>query len=293
MLRTLLLCLALLCGALPAPAAPAAPAAGACYPADIPAPPLRSQTLVVFDETSARDPTAWRDFQAAVQRLAADPAQRLVMLRFAGIAPGQLVARDMDTRLDAAITDPDQIAELRIGPFKRSQACVKRQWAAAQQAVQAQLAAWSSTQADQLARSEIVYALRRVVADFATPGLPSRLLVYSDGVQNGSGLVFYNAGKPRDIDPALEARRLAQAGQHLPEQAGPARLAVHWWGLLVDTPAPARAGRTADARYASAQMIEHYSRFWREALLAWGASSVQIGPTLNNPDLQDIRPPGS
>ena len=107
--------------------------------------------------------------------------------------------------------------------------------------------------------------------------------MYSDGVQNGSGLVFYNAGKPRDIDPALEARRPAQAGQHLPEQAGPARLAVHWWGLLVDTPAPARAGATADARFASAQMIEHYSRFWREALLAWGASSVQIGPTLNNP----------
>lgn len=289
MLKLLLVLVALLCAALPALAAPTTTA---CYPAEIPAPPLRTQTLVVFDETTARDPTAWRDFQAAVQRLAAEPAQRLVMLRFAGIAPGQLVARDIDTRLDAAITDADQIAELRIGPFKRSQACVKRQWAAAQQAVQAQLVAWSNTQADQLARSEIVYALRRVVADFAKPGLPTRLLVYSDGVQNGSGQVFYSAGKPRDIDPALEARRLVQAGQHLPEQAGPARVAVYWWGLLVDTPLPARASGATDTRYASAQMIEHYSRFWREALLAWGASSVQIGPTLNNPDFQPIHLPG-
>lgn len=264
-----------------------AQAADSCYPTEITAPPLRSQTLVVFDETSAHDPTAWRDFRAATLGLATQPGQRLVMLRFAGIAPGQLLSRDLDERIEDPITHPDQVAELRIGPFKRSQACVRQRQSNAQAAVQARLAQWAARPSDQLARSEIVHFVRQVLLDFAQPGLPTRVLVYSDGVQNGSGMVFYKAGRPRDIDPQLEARLLPPGSQPAsPAAPSPAPVAVYWWGLLVAMPPPATAA-SAPARqagYASAQMLEHYTRFWQQALTTWGASKVQIGPTLSNPD---------
>ena len=260
-------------------------ATDSCYPAEIAAPPLRSQTLVVLDETSARDPTAWRDFRAAVLSLAALPGQRLVMLRFAGIAPGQLLSRDLDERIEDPITHPDQVAELRIGPYKRSQACVRLGQARAQAAVQSQLAQWAAMPSDQLARSEIAHFMRQVLQDFAHPSLPTRVLVYSDGVQNGSGMVFYKAGRPRDIDPRLEARMLPPAGAPTPA-ARSAPVAVYWWGLLgAPPPAASAAGAHAkQAGYANAQMLDHYTLFWQQALTAWGASKVQIGPTLSNPD---------
>ena len=260
-------------------------ATDSCYPAEIAAPPLRSQTLVVLDETSARDPTAWRDFRAAVLSLAALPGQRLVMLRFAGIAPGQLLSRDLDERIEDPITHPDPVAELRIGPYKRSQACVRQGQARAQAAVQSQLAQWAAMPSDQLARSEIVHFMRQVLLDFAHPALPTRVLVYSDGVQNGSGMVFYKAGRPRDIDPRLEARLLPPAGPPTPA-ARSAPVAVYWWGLLgAQPPAASAAGAHAKhAGYANAQMLDHYTLFWQQALTAWGARKVQIGPTLSNPD---------
>ena len=260
-------------------------ATDSCYPAEIAAPPLRSQTLVVLDETSARDPTAWRDFRAATLSLAALPGQRLVMLRFAGIAPGQLLSRDLDERIEDPITDPDQVADLRIGPYKRSQACVRQGQALAQAAVQRQLAQWAAMPSDQLARSEIAHFMRQVLLDFAHPNLQTRLLVYSDGVQNGSGMVFYKAGRPRDIDPSLETRMLPPVSPPMP-MSRPAPVAVYWWGLLA-APPPAASAASAPAKqagYASAQMLDHYTRFWQQALTTWGASKVQIGPTLSNPD---------
>lgn len=263
----------------------------ACYGSKIAAPPVRSQTLVLVDRTTYKDPAAWRDFQTSVASLMQHSAQRVVLLPFAGIAPGQVLARALDVVIEPALPEEAREAHV-IRDFKTTQACVKRRQAAIAQHLGTLLQELQREEGQPLARSEIVYTVERSLQDFLPAGLPTRVLIFSDGLQNGSGTSFYRKGLPRDINPAKEIALLrsmktasTQTTAPLPAPAAQqANARVFWWGLL-SGPQPAKP----DARgvhYLNAQILAHYSEFWRTALTDWGASHVDIGPTLNNPSLQ-------
>lgn len=254
-----------------------------CYPADIPAPRSTLQTILVIDRTAPLDANAVRDFIAAGKVAAGRFGQRLVVLSFAGLAPGENLNNVLDLKIEAPIEDPQVRANARIGPFKSSQRCVQKRQQQALEKLTATLTEQLRPPSKALQRSEIVYALRRTLESFAAAELSTLMLVYSDGVQNGSGLVFYDkSGHPRRIDAKVELRKLKQTGQSAPprEALGPTK--VLWWGLLVPEPAPVGT----PPRYYSADWLEQYSTFWRAVLTGWGVPAIAIGePSLLNPDL--------
>lgn len=263
------------------------PADGGCYPAEIPAPPLRAQTLILIDRTAWPDAVARRDFIDAAQTLVAQGSQRLVILSFAGLAAGEALAREVDLRIDAPLTDAETINNSRIGPYKRSQACVAQRQQQAQTISRQTLERLLVAPDPGLTRSEIAWALSRTLHDFAGSGLPTRLLVYSDGLQHGSGQSFYQPARAgetplaRRIDPDGELRRLP-ASLPGPANAAGARAnaatRVWWWGLLLAEP------RAAAARQLDSELLARYERYWRAAVQQWRGELVAIGQTLNNPD---------
>lgn len=257
-----------------------------CYGGKIAAPPVRSQTLVLVDRTAYKDLTAWRDFQSGVAVVAQQTAQRIVLLTFAGIAPGQTLARALDVVIEPML--PAEAAEeYVVKDFRTSQACVKKRNAALSVNLQKIMEDLQVDDVQPMARSEIAYAIDRTLKDFLPAGLPTRILIYSDGLQHGSGMSFYSAGQPRDINPAQEIKllhKLNQSGLQAssPSKAG-ADVCVFWWGLL-STTQRTRAG-TQQSNYLNAQILAHYVEFWTLALTERGVTAIDIGPTLNNPAL--------
>ncbi len=254
-----------------------------CYGPRDGAPPVQHLTVVLIDRTAPKQGAAWRDFNAAVNTALGASGQRVVILPFAGLAPGQTLARALDAVVEAPVTDTAR-QDMVIADYKRVQSCVARRQTQIRQAAAAQLLSLGQENPAPLARSEVLYALEATLSEFATSPQPLRLLVYSDGLQNGSGLNFYAQGAPRAIQPERELQRwkIEAAKAAFPHAR------VLWWGLLAqviplaDRPA---AGKAAAPRYLDAQTLAGYQRFWSEALARLGVANAAIGPTLNNPDL--------
>jgi len=111
---------------------------------------------------------------------------------------------------------------------------------------------------------------------------PTRLLIFSDGLQHGSGQSFYQPHRanepprPRRIDAHGELRKLA-AGVSSPPATGQPAARLWWWGLL------AAEARDGPPRYADADLLARYENYWRAAVRQWQGELVAIGPTINNP----------
>lgn len=251
-----------------------------CYPPDIAAPRQSQVTVGVIDLTTFRDPDAVRDFRTTVMNAAGVPGQRVVLLTFAGIARGQHLSRVYDRTLEAPVTDEEAVANARIGPFRASQRCVSlRLRDHATSFANALDTVLGQAVPKTLERSEIVYALHRVLADFSDE-ISVRILVFSDGLQNSREQTFYAAGRPRRIVADAEFRNVWRSGFG---EANGARSAddrhatkVLWFGLFA----------SEDPKiYADAQQLMEMTKFWRTVLAHWGVTDVQLGPTLNNPKL--------
>ena len=195
---------------------------------------------------------------------------------FRSIASGQTLARVYDATVEAPVTSEDAIANARIGPFKASQRCVEARMALHQKAFAAALDKVLNTPVSStLARSEIVYAVRQVMTEFAGE-LPVRLLVYSDGWQNSREISFYANGKPRAIVADTELAAVNKLGFGAAERKPGKPVKALWFGLLANE----------DRKYyADALQVAEMQKFWRTLLMQWGANDVQIGTTLNNPKL--------
>jgi hypothetical protein len=251
-----------------------------CYPSDIAAPRQSQVTVGVVDLTTFRDPDAVRDFRATMMKAAGVQGQRVVLLTFAGIARGQHLSRVYDRTLEAPVTDEETVANARIGPFKASQRCVS-------QRLREHAASFSTaldtvlgqTVPTTMQRSEIVYALHQVLADFGDEG-SVRVLVFSDGLQNSRDLTFYSAGRPRRIMADAELKTGLRSGISEANDSRPIRdahaIKVLWFGLLA----------SEDPKiYADVQQLAEITKFWRSVLTHWGIRDAQLGPTLNNPKL--------
>ncbi len=252
--------------------------AASCYPMDIPAPQIREQTLIVVDRTAYPDATARRDFIAAAQGLASRANQRLVILSFAGIAPGEALARDLDLNIEGPIIDDNIINNVRIAPFKKSQKCVAERLQEAAQQTRSILEKLLAPPEEGLARSEISWALLKTIKEFSSNALPTRLLIYSDGLQNGSGQSFYSKGSARRIDPDAELKKsLASFDNSIPERINSEGWHTWWWGLLAQAP------RSTKRQYADAELLQSYETYWRKFLQQAKVKLEGIGLTLNNP----------
>jgi hypothetical protein len=265
----------LLAASVAAHGAEAAP--GSCYPTNIAAPPLSRVVVAVIDETAFRDTAPARDFRESVIKAASVPGQRVVVLTFAGLARGQHLARVYDATTEAPVTDEEAMAGARIAPFRASQRCVRERLRLHLGKLAASLdGVLKAPSSATLQRSEILHFLHLAIADFNT-GLPATVLIYSDGLQHSREMSFYAGGKQRRISAETELKSVQRPAPDSLERAAAGsntRTQVLWFGLLVvEDP----------AQYADPQQIRELSKFWRTVMGLWGVSSVQIGPTLNNP----------
>ena len=260
-----------------------------CYAKhNIPQPPIRSQTLALVDRTTPNPTRAVRTMAKAFAGAAVPAGQRVVVLSFAGISGTERLQMLFDEFNPAKIEDAELIESLPIRPRQRSQRCVgdaQRAWPAK---VQAELSAAFSGRPEPFQRSEIIQALIETLRNFADADISTRVMVYSDGLQFGSGVSFYGPDKhPRRIDADKELAKLPPA---MLKPALPAlgKVRVYWTGLLLEDPAAANGG------YYDAQTLEQLRLFWSRLLKGWGVQEVQIERELMNPRFeQPATPPTS
>ena len=257
-------------------------AQSSCYPKGIPMPPTSSQTIVLVDLTTPASANAVKSLRAAVKAAAAQPGQRVVMLTFAGISGTERLTPVFDEIVQAKIEDNDLIETLPIRAFKRSQDCVDAANKAWPAKVQAGLSEALPRSTAPFQRSEIIHALAETLRNFAEPGLATRLIVFSDGLQYGSGISFYGLDKlPRKIDADKELAKLPST-MSKPPMPVLGKVRVFWSGLLLDDRGeePAQASKGA---YFDAETLEQLRQYWSRLLIGWGAQDVQIERELLNP----------
>lgn len=259
-----------------------APAAepGSCYGRAVPAPPARRQTIVLIDKTTAPDHDVAEGFVSAATREAALPGQRFVVLTFSALGPDQAITKHVDRVVEAPITDPDQIENLPIRPFRTAQRCVKTRAAEWPRLAEAAIrtAMGDSGDRSRFKRSEIVYSLHKVLTTFEDPGIQDvRLLVLSDAYENGSlGVSMYGRnGSPRPIDAREELGRLVPEVRARAIRNGTWN--VVWFGLMSE-------GSGRQGRYFDVQSVQQVRAFWEHLLVRdWGVSSAVIDRIPLNP----------
>lgn len=252
-----------------------APAAepGSCYGGAVPAPPARRQTIVLIDKTTAPERDVAEAFVSTAIREAALPGQRFVVLTFSALGPDQAITKHFDRVLEAPITDADQIENLPIRPFRTAQRCVKTRAAEWPRLAEAAIRAAMGDSGDRsrFKRSEIVYALNKVLTTFEDRGIhDSRILVLSDAYENGSwGVSMYGRdGRPRPIVARDELGRLAPEVRNHRVRNGTWN--VVWFGLMSE-------GSGRQDRYFDVRSVQQVRAFWEHLLVRnWGVSSAVI-----------------
>ncbi|MFM8898599.1 MAG: hypothetical protein ACKOF9_01440 [Burkholderiales bacterium] len=245
---------------------------------------VKLHTVLLIDRTTPKKGLAWRDFTASVEYALNAPGQRVVLLPFAGLAPGQTFARALDVVIPPPIAAAER-EDMVIAEYNRLQRCIARTHQQAKQSMTALLKKMADEDGAPLERSEVLFALESVLADFGFgSNIPLRLLIFSDGLQNGSGFTFYTRGAVRAIEPERELLRWKPQGANASMHPN---TRVWWWGLLAQDEA-AQGRLNTGPVYLSADLLASYKNFWLGVLarLGVGVSKVEIGPTLNNPDLK-------
>lgn len=249
-----------------------------CYTADVPAPAVRTQTVVVIDDTTAPDADVVDAFAQAAARAAMTPNQRYVVLSFSALGPRQGLKKHAEWVIEGPITDPERADELPMKPFRASQRCVKATAAAWPLRAEASVRQAIKGAGDRAKykRSEIVHSLSKVLDHFGDPDFQhTTLLMLSDAYENGSlgrgstGISMYGRdGRPRSIDARKELARLPP--EFLARRVRGGAWDVTWFGLMNE-------GQDREARYADVQTVSQVRQFWELLLVQrWGASSLVI-----------------
>lgn len=252
-----------------------------CY-TEVPSPGIDMVTIVLIDSTSPRAESVIADYKRVAAQATARSGQRYVILTFAGLAPGQHVTRVDDFTIEAPIRDQDLQARLPIVAFRRSQKCVSTVGAALRTHIPVVVSAALPARGD-FQRSEIVYALRETLREFAVPGRAVRILVYSDALQHSRVLSFYSDRRPRRIDAEVELRKVPAEWRAAPV-AELGDVSVLWFGVLAQNDDPGRAAPIDD--YHDPATMEQLKKFWTRLLAGWGVRRVQMGYTVLNPQLE-------
>ncbi len=259
-----------------------------CYPKELQAyKRATTQTAVVLiDESTPRDATTEKDFKTAVDTLTSSPTN-IVLLAYAGLAPGQTLRIVDRWVVEAPITDETIIQDVIISTNKKHQRCIRDQHAQTKAELSSALEKLFTTLPIVTERSEIAYALGSVVADFVRPNESTQIYHYSDGMQyskGANGRSFYGPDmRARKINAKTELAYFAKDPATAPRgkpQGG--FVSVLWWGMLL-LPTPER--KSEKLAYLDSATISDFRSFWTIYLTSLGADKVQIGtPTLINAD---------
>ena len=242
-----------------------------CYqPLGVAPPPPKTLTVLMLDTTTPRDATAADSLSQLLQRILRKPGEQLVVVTFAGLAPGEfprVVARayqeppaDEGFRTDRVISEVEALDECLPKLWRR-------QLAALPKLVQQKIGSNSSGEF-----SELAYAMQWLSSRYLPflPGTPlTRVLVYSDGLLHSrSGQSFYQRKAPRLIDAEQELARAQKDGLPMHPAPGSRSFDLYWLGLGAQLP----EGR----KYLAPRDVDALRQFWQRATTALGARSVHI-----------------
>lgn len=238
-----------------------------CYRAARVNPPaVLSHTVVLIDTTTPGDSAAVAGFREAVFSVAATARERVSLVTFAGLAPGQ-TPRTLIDFVNEPDPDDELIEQLDVATGKRLRACA-RKTRADNRALLAQDMTHEIAPPDRSSGdfSEIVWSLRWVGQHYEGA---QRWLIFSDGYEHSREIKyrrsFYAAGKPRMIEPANELGQVAKAGLASGLLAPPAK--VRWFGLGART-------MTAEIAYTPPSEFDALQTFWTSLLHRWGTADV-------------------
>lgn len=242
-------------------------------------PPTKVLNLVMVDATAPGAVAAVNGFRTIIASAALREGERFVAIPFAGLSASEVPRPVLDV-INEPEMSPEATGQVTLAAGDRMRACLKRVRAN----TRAELDKVIRNSVQQPSKpagsySEIIYALREVLGSFATSEMPIRVFMYSDGAENSrGGISFYSKGVPRLINPIKEIERVSKLGWAvLPGEKRASGLSVLWFGL--------GATPTSSKVFLSPQQMEGLQGFWTRLLQGYGASRVQIGMVLNNPEI--------
>lgn len=267
--------LALCCQAMAAPVS--------CYMKELQTyrPAAPANLIVLVDTSTARDGAVEKDFLASVETAANRPGN-IVLMSYAGHAPGQALRLIDRWSIEAPMTREDILQDVVISTVKEHKRCIDLQKKQARAGLTAALETVLATMPIATERSEIASSLSTALQEFASPDRPTLVVHLSDGLQHAKGgRSFYLNRQARLIDPAKELAYFAKDPSTAP-RAKTGFVSVVWYGMLA-MPASVQGSKPD---YLDGKTIASFRSFWTKFLATQGVEKVQVGtPTVLNPDL--------
>lgn len=252
--------------------------------------PMPQETLIALVDMSTTPDGIAEEFTKSFKSRAGQPGRRIVVLSYAGHAPGESLRIEFEMLTEPLLDDPAVIDNTVIRTYKLHQKCIRDQQRAARDDLDAAFVRVFGAMPITTRRSEIGYALASTVDSYIRPGHSLLLMHFSDGMQLGErGRSFYGAGgRPRLIDAAAELRAFGADAPTAPRrQAAGTRFSVLWWGMLA---MPVKTG--AKKEYIDTTTVGAFTGFWDGFARTLGATRVQIGaPHLINPEFDGAASP--
>lgn len=242
-----------LCGS-----AVAAPDMPSCYTANqlgTPAPSQRA-VFVMIDQTTVLDDKLVAELGRHLQGLLR-PGTTFRIYSFSAYAQGRYLQQLATGSLEAPLVDQSVRDATAVKTLKNFDACLKSQYAYGTRLVADSVREALQGSNEGLARSDVlssVAAVSQAVRDVAAQ--QKTVLIVSDMLENSSISSFYSQERMRQIDAALELRKVEKA--NVRADFGGASVYVMGAGIV---PEP-KGTRNAAASYRSPQSIEALRVFW-------------------------------
>lgn len=231
------------------------------------------ELVVVVDETTPLTLDLKKEALSHVLRFT-QAGDRVKIYRFSAFLPDSHMKLEFAGELETALDEQTRNATGQAS-LKKLDTCLKQQMAFFQNTVAKRLGASFGDSEKQIAKSEILYSLKRIGDDWRnSPSSERVLFMVSDMLENSDYASFYQNNQIRELDPKAE---MAKVSKHeLQADFNGARVFVHAAGLV---PNNVKHG------YRSGKVMQSIERFWRDYFTAAGATLAGFGAPSLTTDL--------
>lgn len=233
--------------------------------------------ILLIDTTTTILKNVQEGYEEVVDKIARHYGNRIIVVPFSSLTSQQPPVASFDVNNEPPLSE-EVIQNTAIKPGKLMQVCVlknaQRNAIAVKNLVHKELQKNSTFDS----YSEIFFAIKSMLAAYEPSAENSRirLIVYSDGYINSlKGFSLYAKGKPRIPNPQKDVSSISKIEKIVPISK---EFEVIWFGLGL-TPMSSNKG------YIAPSDLEKLKDFWSGVLEKMGASRIQIGLVVNNPDL--------
>lgn len=243
------------------------------------APGATGLTLILIDTTTAKNEQVVVALRTMLGKALNHAGERVLVASFAGMVPGQYPAVLADV-LQEPQPSPALESDKVLDWSTKLRVCLAGLPKMNRTAV---LSAMSTCIGRDVTApySEIIAGVRWALTELlpsltvATPTIPVRVVVFSDGEQNSrSGMTFYKNGAPRDISADKELDLLSAAEKITHPTGNKTAIDVWWLGLGLQPP--------GQKFFMTPQALAERKRFWSGVLKLYGARKTAIGFTLTD-----------